>query len=113
MGFGVCVTAGVRGGVAVAPAPARRQPELVRVRRHRCHVGKALSIDERRARLVVEAQATLGRRALLPVVVQPHVAVAEVAERGRHAVYFAVLADHAVHDPLDERLVDVGAERVP
>ena len=75
---------------------------------------ESLRVDERvSCGVVVRVVALAVPAALLPVVVQTNVAVAEVAERCGHAVDSALAGDHAEHDGLHELLVDVGAVQVP
>ena len=51
--------------------------------------------------------------AILPVVIEADIAVAQVAQGGRHAVHLPFLRHHAIHDGLHEGLVHVAVVEVP
>eukprot|EP00411_Alexandrium_monilatum_P010987 CAMPEP_0175322276 /NCGR_PEP_ID=MMETSP0093-20121207/72392_1 /TAXON_ID=311494 /ORGANISM="Alexandrium monilatum, Strain CCMP3105" /LENGTH=445 /DNA_ID=CAMNT_0016619161 /DNA_START=204 /DNA_END=1539 /DNA_ORIENTATION=- len=102
----------VLGTDAVVAVPSCREAELVRMARHGDHVGEAVRVDDGDPGVVVVV-VLVACTALLPVVVEANVAVAQVAEGRRHPVHLALLGDHLVHDGLNERLVHVRAKEVP
>jgi len=110
LGVGAVVAA-----AAVVAVKARREAQAVRVVRHVLEGGEASVVHERLAvdAVVVHAGRRVRRAARLPVVVETHIAVPEVAERGGLAVDHPLLLQHAVHDALDQRLVHVVAVEVP
>lgn len=79
---------------------------------HGLEIREAIRVDNGVAFVVVvvHSRGSVGRAALLPGVVEADVAVSQIAQRSRPVV---VLAHHALHDRLDQRLVYFGAEQVP
>mmetsp|Transcript_41270 Transcript_41270/g.95232 ORF Transcript_41270/g.95232 Transcript_41270/m.95232 type:complete len:240 (-) Transcript_41270:221-940(-) len=83
----IAVAARVRADTVVA-VPTRGETEFVGLVGHGDKVRKDLMVDHRSAKLVVVSPLVRTvRAALLPVVVESHIAVAEVAERRRHPVH--------------------------
>jgi len=101
---------------AIVAVEAGLEPERMRLARHGLERREAVGVDDRVPVLVVVRVALLAVvAALLPVVVEADVAIAEVAERRRHAVdgVARVALDHRLHDGFDEVLVHVSAVEVP
>mmetsp|Transcript_148095 Transcript_148095/g.412478 ORF Transcript_148095/g.412478 Transcript_148095/m.412478 type:complete len:214 (+) Transcript_148095:203-844(+) len=97
---------------AVIPVPPDCQSELVAVSRHAYHVWKTLCVNDRDSGIIMVVVPRAGAT-LLPVVVQTHVAIAEVAQRGGHAVHRPLPCHHGIHDGLDQRLVHIRPEQIP
>jgi len=91
----------VRAARAAVGVPPDRQPQRVPERDHRGQVGKLRLVDDGVARRVVVAAA---RAANVPSVVEPRVAVAEVAQRRWHAVDGARAARERDHRRLQSPL---------
>lgn len=81
---------------------------------HCKHVRKSPSVDYWEASIgVVRVLALAMAPTLLPIVVEADIAVAKITERSGHTVHRPVTGHHALHDLLDELLVDIGTIEVP
>mmetsp|Transcript_52319 Transcript_52319/g.152065 ORF Transcript_52319/g.152065 Transcript_52319/m.152065 type:complete len:201 (-) Transcript_52319:12-614(-) len=98
---------------AIVAVPARFQTQAVRIVGHILHVRKSLQIDDRIPVRVMIMVASRPGVAVLPIVVKANVAIAQVTQRSGLAVNSAHSLHHAIHDALNERLVDLCSVEVP
>ena len=82
---------------------------------HRAKIWKQFRIYDRLSIFVVIMHSWGGvwGAACLPIIVEAHITVTEVAQRSRLTVHCHIFGYNAVHDGHDELLVDICAIKIP
>ena len=87
----------------------------MRMLNHRAKIWKQFQIYDRLSVFVVVVHSWSGvwGAACLPIVVEAHITVTEVAQRSRLTVHCQIFGYNAVHDGHDKLLVDVCPKKIP
>lgn len=86
--------------------------QLMSVRCHGHHIREAVSVDDGNSRIIMIG-ILVTSLTVLPVIIQTHIAIAQVTQGSGNTIHLSLSWDHPIHDVLHHGLVHIRSIQIP